>query len=192
MSKEGHQEIHEDPEEEKTQQIFITKQDYDRLDGNEDLGKWYEHIRFSDVPSKRFCIKTKVPLVSVEDGVFDPALSEPDIIVERCKEVTPQELKKEEKKKAEKEAKKSLVLKRGQIVWYELSIAGITTHEEAKVGTISKKKGVFYLDNGDGNDPSGPYYISDGSLVDHEGSDMLGSSVRILDKKPKDSGGSED
>ena len=180
------QEVREVPEEEKTQQIYITQSDYDRLDGDEG---WDKHIRFSNTPSSRFCIKTRVPVISVSNGIFDPALSEPDMIVERCEEVPASEIKKAEKKaekkRAEAEAKNSLVLKKGQTVWYELSVAGYTTYEEALVGTVSKKKGIFYLDNGDGNDPSGPYFIKNGRLVDESASNMLRSRVRILPQKPK-------
>lgn len=174
------------PEEEPTVEIFITKRDRQRLDGDERYGKWYEKIEFSKRPSKRYCIKTSVPDYSVEDGTFDPSMSEPDMVVELCEEVSSKEIAKEQRKLAKIEAQNVPSVKKGQIVWWSMNGAGVTSYEESIVGKVSKKKGIFYLDNGEGNDPSGPYYIRNGRPVDEEADRMLNVRVEILFTKPKD------
>lgn len=69
-------------------------------------------------------------------------------------------------------------LKKGDKVWRYLSIAGITTKEEEIVLKVTKKG--IYLDNGPGNDPSGPFDIKTGYHKDiHE---MFGSTY-IKEKK---------
>lgn len=175
-------EVTRDSEGNETQAIYITEADYQRLDGEESGEPWYKHTKYSKVPTERFCFKTMAPKVALSNGVFDPALSNPDEIVEFCERVSVKEIKKTEKETAKLEPKK-LVLKRGQTVWIAVHGAGVTSYEDARVESVSKKKGVFYLDNGPGNDPTGPFDIKTGKNL-YEA--FPGFSFNILTEKPAD------
>lgn len=70
--------------------------------------------------------------------------------------------------------------KKGQTVWIALSGAGTISYEEREIGTI-RKNGVW-LDNGIGNDPTGPFNPETGRYL---GDTVFGFSMKILTEKPK-------
>jgi hypothetical protein len=65
--------------------------------------------------------------------------------------------------------------KKGQKVVIEVHVGGIVTEEEGVVSEINKK-GV-YLDNGEGNDPNGPFDKNTGEHITIREVGMLGSQI---------------
>lgn len=64
---------------------------------------------------------------------------------------------------------------KGQKVVIEVRAGGILTEEEGVVSEVNKK-GV-YLDNGEGNDPSGPFDRNTGEHITIREMGMLGSQI---------------
>lgn len=68
-------------------------------------------------------------------------------------------------------------LKKGDKVLSCLTLAGCTTKEEEIVLKVSKSKNEVWLDNGAGNDPSGPFNLITGK---HKDSFMSGRYIMKL------------
>jgi hypothetical protein len=58
-------------------------------------------------------------------------------------------------------------LKVGQTVKIEVNCAGLKTYERKKIYEINERG--IYLDNGEGNDPSGPFHIKKLDLISLRG-----------------------
>lgn len=65
--------------------------------------------------------------------------------------------------------------RKGQKVVIEVHCAGIVTKEEGVVSEVTKK-GV-YLDNGEGNDPNGPFDKNTGEHITIRELGMLGRQI---------------
>ncbi|MEK7625296.1 MAG: hypothetical protein AAB467_03030 [Patescibacteria group bacterium] len=161
------------------QVIFIDERAHARLNGEERAGKWYDKCSYKESPDSTFCVRTTVPKRSLEDGVFHPDRFEPDLVAERCERVSAKEIA---RAAAKRFSLSTMKFHKGQKVRQSLSGAGVTTHTDEVV--LRVVKGKVWLDNGPGNDPSGPYDAKTGLK-----SGVFGFSSRIspLDEPAKTS-----
>ncbi len=168
-----------DPYEEEygpTQVIYVNEAAYKRLNGDEKYGKWYQVCRYTTSPTPEFCFRTAVPQAALEDGVFHPDRFEPDIVAERCERVSAKEIARQVKKNRPKQR---FLAK--QTVWLAIHGAGVTSWEEHVVGSV--RRGQVWLDNGPGNDPTGPFDAATGKYL---GDLAFGFSFELFSEKPKE------
>ena len=69
---------------------------------------------------------------------------------------------------------------KGQTVWIELHGAGTVSHQKEQVGEV--KDGEVWIDNGPGNDPTGPFDTVTGNYL---GDTFPGFSQKIVSERPK-------
>lgn len=153
--------------------IYINRVTYRRLLGDETCGKWYQESSYRTSPTTEFCIQTRVPEGALTDGLFHPDRFEPDLMAEMCKEVQPK------KNGGQEEQRKKPRFRAHQTVWVALCGAGVTSYEEHTV--LHNRRGEVWLDNGSGNDPTGPFDPETGK---YGGSTVFGFSMKLLSKKP--------
>lgn len=164
-----------DSEGRETYPIYITENDYLRLDGDGSFGPWDKRTRYSNTPSERYCYQTFAPESALEDGMFNPAYTNPDEIVELCQKVSDKEIKRAQKETAY-EKPKELVFKKGQTVWIALHGAGVTSYEEVIVESVRKGKVKI----------KGSDTICDAKTGKNLSDMFPGFSMDLLTQKPED------
>lgn len=71
--------------------------------------------------------------------------------------------------------------RKGQTVWTSLSGARATTWEERTV--LKVRGGYVWLDNGPGNDPTGPFDAETGRYLPHS---LFGFTMQLFSEKPEE------